>query len=153
MVNVHYYAGRISSLTRWNRRWQFLAAIAASGTIASVIRDVPPGYRWLSIGVSVLAAVAAAILPTWNLSESIGRAERMHSAYKMLYHSTETLAKQTIGGTTLSPDQEAVACMLEMQLAALGPQDEIDPDPIALERARLYVEQQLPDSYFYPQNA
>jgi hypothetical protein len=43
--------------------------------------------------------------------------------------------------------------MLELQLAALGPQDDIDPDVKAMKKAQEYAEQQLPDSYYYPQSA
>ena len=48
--------------------------------------------------------------------------------------------------------QEAVLSMLEIQFAALGPQDEIDPDIKAFRKARELVERQLPDSYYDPQS-
>jgi hypothetical protein len=77
----------------------------------------------------------------------------MHAAYKMLYHSAETLAKLTIGADMLSKEQESVLSMLETQLAALGPQDEVDPSMDEMKKARELVEQQLPNSYYYPQSA
>lgn len=150
LINVHYYASRISRLTLINRIFQLIAALSASATIASVVRDVPPGYRWLSLLGSVTAAVSASVVAAFNFSDTIGRLERMHSAYKMLYHSSETLAKQTIASQALTPEQEAVASMLELQLAALGPQDEIAPNKKALGEAQEYAERQLPDSYYYP---
>ena len=153
LINVHYYATRITRLTRINRTFQIIAALTASGTIASVIREVPAPYRWISIGFSLCAAIATAVVAVFNFSDAIARLERMHSAYKMLYHSTETLAKQTIGSDGLSPEQDAVASVLEDQLAALGPHDEIDPDAEAMKAAQEKAERQLPDSYYYPQSA
>lgn len=156
LINVHYYAARISRLTRVNRWFQMVAALAASGTIAAVINNAPPQYKWLralSILGSVVAAVSASVAVVFNFTDSISRLERMHAAYKMLYHSAETLAKQTIGAQALTPEQDAVASMLEMQLAALGPQDEIDPDKKAMDEAQEYAERQLPESYYYPESA
>lgn len=153
LINVHYYAGRVSHFTKWNRGFQIVAALAASGTIASVIRDVPANLKWISIGGSILAAIAASIVAVWNFSDSLARSERMHAAYKMLYHSTEILAKQTIGMDTLTKEQDGVLSMLETQLAALGPQDEVDPNLDEMQKAREVVERQLPDSYYYPQSA
>jgi len=153
LINVHYYAGRVSHFIKWNRRFQIVAALAASATIASVVRDVPADLKWISITGSVIAAVAASIVAVWNFSDSLAKSERMHAAYKMLYHSTDTLAKQTIGANMLSAEQEAVLSVLENQLAALGPQDEVDPNLNAMRKAREIVEQQRPDSYYYPQSA
>jgi hypothetical protein len=153
LINVHYYAGRVSHFTKWNRRYQIVAALAASGTIASVVRDVPANLKLVSIGVSIIAAVAASIVAVWNFSDSIAKSERMHAAYKMLYHSAETLAKLTIGMDMLTGEQESVLSMLETQLAALGPQDEVDPSMNEMKKARELVEQQLPHSYYYPQSA
>jgi nitric oxide reductase activation protein len=150
LINVNYYASRVQKLTRINRAFQFIAALASSVTFASVVREVPPQLRWLSITGSLVAAVSASVVAVLNFSETIARLERMHAAYKMLYHSAETLAKHTIGADALSPEQEAVASMLEMQLAALGPQDEIAPDKKAMKEAQEYAETQLPDSYWYP---
>lgn len=156
LINVHYYAARISRLTRINHWFQLIAALAASGTIVSVISNVPPDYKFIkgmSIAISLIAAIAASVTAVFNFTDSIARCERMHAAYKMLYHSAETLVKHTIGAETLTPDQEAVLSMLEMQLAALGPQDDIDPDQEIMRKAQQFAEQQLPDSYYYPQSA
>jgi acyl-[acyl carrier protein]--UDP-N-acetylglucosamine O-acyltransferase len=153
LINVHYYAGRVSHFSRLSRSFQIVAALAASGTIASVVRDVPPNLKLVSIAGSVIAAVAASIVAVWNFSDSLARSERMHAAYKMLYHSTETLAKQTIGADALTKEQDALLSMLEAQLAALGPQDEVDPNLDEMRKAREVVQRQLPDSYYYPQSA
>jgi hypothetical protein len=154
LINVNYYAARVQKLTRANRIFQFITTLASSGTIAAVTREVAPGpARRLSIAVAIIAAVSAAVVVVFNLSEAIGRLERMHAAYKMLYHSAEMLAKQLIGGSIITPEQEAVATMLEMQLASLGPQDELGPDKKLMEKAQAEAEQQLPVSYYYPENA
>jgi hypothetical protein len=156
LINVHYYAARISRATWVNRWFQLIAALAASGTIAAVVNNAPPEYKWirgLSILGSLIAAISASIVIVFNFTDSIARLERMHAAYKMLYHSAETLAKRTIGMQRLTPEQEAVLEALEMQLAALGPLDEINPDKDAMKVAQACAEQQLPDSYYYPKSA
>jgi hypothetical protein len=153
LINVHYYGNRISKTLCVNRAFLTIAALAASGTIASVIRNVPSDYRWISITASVIAALASTVAAVFNFGDTLAKLERMHSAYKLLYHSTENLAKQTIGVESLSNEQEAVMAMLEMQLATLGPLDEINPNEKAMKAATERVERQLPASYFYPQNA
>ncbi|MCU1338921.1 MAG: hypothetical protein JWO19_4502 [Bryobacterales bacterium] len=153
LINVHYYAERSCWLTKVNRFFQLVTALAASGTVTAVVRDIPPGWKAASIGISLISAIAASIVAVYNLSESIARLERMHAAYKLLYHSAETLAKQTIGAEALSPEQDAVASMLELQLASLGPQDEIGPDKKVMAKAQRAAERELPDSYYYPENA
>ena len=152
LINVNYYGCRITRLTWINRGFQTVAALAASGTIASVVRDVPADWKWLSIGVSLIAAASAAIVAVWNFSDALARLERLHSSYKLLYHSAETLAKQTIGSDALTPEQEAAASILELQLAALGPQDEIDPDQETMRKARVSALRALPDSYYDPEH-
>jgi len=153
LINVNYYARRITSYTRINRALQIVATVAASGTLVSAFREAPQGYRSISIVVSAIAAVSSAIVVVFNVTETIARLERMHAAYKLLYHSAETIAKQVIGSDRLTPEQDAVASMLELQLAALGPQDEIDPDEKAMKAAQERAQRQLPESYYYPKNA
>jgi len=152
LINVHYYAARISGRTKWNRGIQILTALLASGALATIIKDLQE-WKLLNWSVPAAAAVVATVAAILNLTDSISRLERMHSAYKMLYHSAENLAKQTIGLNVLTAEQACAVSMLEAQLAALGPQDEIDPDEKAMKKAQERVEQQLPDSYYYPQSA
>jgi hypothetical protein len=107
--------------------------------------------KGLTIGGSILAAVAASIVAVFNFSDTIARLERMHSAYKMLNHSAETLAKDVIGAERLTSEQQAVFSMLQLQLASLGPQDEVDPDEATMKKVQDRAERQLPDHYFFPQ--
>jgi len=153
LINANYYGARITKVVRLNRVLQIVASIASSGTIVAVLRDnVPNSYRVFAIAGSVTAALASIVIAVFGITDSLARLERLHSAYKMLYHSAEYLARQTIGSDSLSVEQEAVACMLEMQLAALGPQDEIAPDVKIMRAAQEDAERQLPASYYYPHN-
>ena len=152
LMNVHYYGDRIEALARFHRPIQIVAALAAALTSAAVFRSLPEAPE-IVLGASVVAAIAAATLPVFNLSGKLEHRERMHAGYKMLYHSAENLAKQTIGQDALTTEQHAVLCALEQQLAALGPQDEIHPNKGAIKKARQRVEQELPNSCYYPQNA
>ena len=149
LINVHYYAERIAVWTRINFWIQLVIAILSSAALAAMVK-----VNGLAQEYAVWAGGAASILAIYhssaNITAKIGQWERMHSAYKMLYHSAETLAKRTIGNQALTTEQVAVAEMLELQLAALGPQDDIAPNESVMSSAQKKVEAQLPDSYYYP---
>lgn len=153
LINVHYYARRATIYTRVNRGIQIAAAVTASGTIVSAFQMVPAKFLWLSVAISAIAAGTSAAVVIFNITETIARLERMHAAYKLLYHSAETLAKQVIGSDHLTPEQDATASILEFQLAALGPQDEIDPSEKRMKAAQERAQKQLPEAYYYPKNA
>ena len=149
-INVQYYAERIALWNRINFGVQFAIALASSAAVGALVKstakELPSDYALWLAGCSSLLAIYHS---SANITGKLGQWERMHSAYKMLYHSAETLAKRTIGNNALTPEQEAVTQMLELQLAALGPQDDIAPKESTLKAAQDKVEKALPDSYYY----
>lgn len=150
MINVRYYGRRASVLATQHRRFEIIAAVAASTTLGGLL-SASAASHWMWIVISGLAALAAAISPVLKLGERVAEMEKLHFAYTQVFYSVDQLVNDIRANDGLDDGLRHAARVLFQQYSSLGPQDEIDPNPALLAEAQSAVEKQFPaEGYWLP---
>jgi hypothetical protein len=140
-----YYACRLAFFRRWNRFYEIILALGATGSVAA------GWYIWkTSYGQPVwavfsgLAAVLAIIKPILKIPEEVEKYSKLHTEYAVLTVVYQQLVDEIRESGGITPEMRERIAGASSHVKTLAPQDDPNPSEKLLRQCQMKIKKVVP---------
>ena len=149
-LNLKYYGNRQRYYQRVNLSLETAIAVGTSAAVASAFGSGPAAHVcFYSFGI--IAALATASKPVWNLTSTVARYAGLRNSYFGIHARIERLARQMVVEKTVPQSAEREYDQINSDFEAIERNDDPDPDRRLSDQLNSEVLKELPvDRLFWP---